>query len=118
MNNFTMNTYEMKREIVNFSKKVCKNSNKSTSKFVNDMIYGILKSKDILLSSIAEALQEKTKKLNTIDRLCDNLAIDLPTNIHINYRNLAMDILGNNPVFLIDDSDVIKPLGKNLKIWV
>ncbi len=47
MNNFTMNTYEMKREIVNFSEKVCKNSNKPTSKFVNDMIYGILKSKDI-----------------------------------------------------------------------
>ena len=25
MNNFTTNTYEMKREIVNFSKKICKN---------------------------------------------------------------------------------------------
>ncbi len=64
------------------------------------MIYGILKSKDILLSSIAEALLEKTKKLNTIDRLSDNLAIDLPTNIDINYRDLTIDTLGNNPVFL------------------
>ncbi len=115
MNNCTMNTYEMKREIVNFSKKICRNSNKVTSKFVNDMIYGILKSKDILLSSIAEALQEKTKKVNIIDRLSDNLSIDLPTNIDINYRNLAMDNLGDNPVFLIDDSDVIKPLGKKFE---
>ena len=115
MNNFTMNTYEMKREIVNFSKKVCKNSDKPSSKFVNDMIYGILKSKNVLLSSIAEALQEKTKKLNTIDRLSNNLAVDLPNNIDTNYRNLAMDTLGNNPVFLIDDSDVIKPLGKKFE---
>ncbi len=59
MNNFTTNTYEMKREICNFSKKICKNTNKMQSKFTNDMIYGILKSKDILLSSIADALLEK-----------------------------------------------------------
>lgn len=115
MNNFTMNTYEMKREIVNFSEKICKNFNKATSKFVNDMIYGILKSKDILLSNIAEALQENTKKLNTIDRLSNNLSNDLPTNIDMNYMNLAMDTLGNNPVFLIDDSDIIKPLGKKFE---
>ena len=81
MNNFTTNNYEMKREIVNFSKKITNNSNKPESKFVMDMIYGISKSKDILLSSIAGALDEKTKKANTIDRLSDNLANDLSTTI-------------------------------------
>ena len=60
MNNFTTNTYEMKRDIVNFSKKLCKNSDKPETKFVTDMIYGISKSKDVLLSSIAEALNEYT----------------------------------------------------------
>ena len=58
MSYFTTNTYQLKREIVNFSKKICKNSNKPTSKFVTDMLYGISKSKDILLSSISEALDE------------------------------------------------------------
>lgn len=115
MNNCTMNTYEMKREIVNFSKKICKNSDKPTSKFTSDMIYGILKSKDILLSSIADALQEKTKKANTIDRLSNNLALDLPESIDSAYKNLAIDTLGDNPVFLVDDSDVIKPLGKKFE---
>lgn len=115
MNNFTTNTYEMKREICNFSKKICENTNKMQSKFVNDMIYGILKSKDILLSSIADALLEKIKKANTIDRLSDNLSLDLSENIDTNYRNLAMDTLGNNPVFLVDDSDIIKPLGKKFE---
>lgn len=115
MNNCTMNTYEMKREIVNFSKKICKNSDKPTSKFTSDMIYGILKSKDILLSSIADALQEKTKKANTIDRLSNNLALDLPESIDSAYKNLTIDTLGDNPVFLVDDSDVIKPLGKKFE---
>ena len=52
MNNFTTNTYQMKREIVKFSNKLCNNSNQLESKFVTGMIYGISKSKDILLSSI------------------------------------------------------------------
>ena len=115
MNNFTTNTYQMKRDIVNFSKKICKNSNKPESKFVTDMIYGISKSKDILLSSIAEALNENTKKAYTIDRLSDNLASDLSTSIEENYCNLVMDSLGDNPVFLVDDSDIIKPLGNKFE---
>ncbi len=115
MNNFTMNTYEMKREIIKFSKKICINCNKPISKFVTDMLYGIFKSKDILLSSIADALKEKTKKANTIDRLSDILALDLPENLNSNYRKLVLDTLGNSPVFLIDDSDVIKPLGKKFQ---
>lgn len=115
MNNFTTNTYQMKRDIINFSKKICKNSNKPESKFVTDMIYGISKSKDILLSSIAEALNENTKKAYTIDRLSDNLASDLSTSLEENYCNLVMDSLGDNPVFLVDDSDIIKPLGNKFE---
>lgn len=42
MNNFTTNTYEMKKEIVNFSKNISLGVNKSTSKFVLDMQYGLL----------------------------------------------------------------------------
>ena len=60
MDNYTINTYEMKRDILNFSKKICKDvSSKPQRKFVTDMIYGISKSKDILLSSIAEELYKK-----------------------------------------------------------
>lgn len=90
MNNFTINNYEMKREIVNFSKKISNGCSKPENKFTMDMIYGISKSKDILLSSIAEALDE-------------------------NYCNLAMDSLGENPIFLVDDSDIIKPLGEKFE---
>lgn len=115
MNNFTTNTYQMKRDIINFSNKLCENSNKPESKFVTDMIYGISKSKDIFLSNIAEALNENTKKAYTIDRLSDNLANDLNSSIDNNYTNLVMNSLGNNPIFLVDDSDIIKPLGQKFE---
>ena len=115
MSYFTTNTYQLKREIVNFSKKICKNSNKPTSKFVTDMLYGISKSKDILLSSISEALDENISKINTIDRLSNNLSLDLDESICSNYCNLAFDALGDEPVFLVDDSDVTKPLGNKFE---
>ena len=115
MDNFTTNNYEMKRDIINFSKKISEGTSKPESKFVMDMIYGISKSKDIFLSSIAGALDEKTKKAYTIDRLSDNLANDLSLSIDEKYCNLAMDSLGENPIFLIDDSDIIKPLGEKFE---
>ena len=115
MNNFTINNYEMKREIVNFSKKISSGCSKPESKFIMDMIYGIAKSKDILLSSIASALDEKTKKAYTIDRLSDNLSKDISPSVEENYIQLAMDNLRENPVFIVDDSDVTKPLGSKFE---
>ena len=73
MNNYTMNTYEVKRDLVNFSKKISKGLNKPTSKFVMDMIYGISKSKSSLISEIYRSLEEKINLNYTIERLCDNL---------------------------------------------
>lgn len=115
MDNFTTNTYEMKRDIFNFSKKICKGVSKPQTKFVTEMIYGISKSKDVLLSSIADSLKENIKKAYVIDRLSDNLNLDLDASIDENYNNLVMDALGENPIFLVDDSDIIKPLGKKFE---
>lgn len=115
MNNFTTNTYEMKRDIVNFSKKILIGSSKVESKFVTDMIYGISKSKDILLSNISDALDETIQKSNTINRLSDNLNKELSKSIDSNYINIAINTLGDNPVFLVDDSDIIKPLGQKFE---
>ncbi len=50
----------MKREIANFSKKVSIGLNKSTSKFVIDMQYGLAKNSSCLIS-IARSLDEDIK---------------------------------------------------------
>lgn len=115
MNNYTINTYEMKRDIVKYSKKICEGASKPQTKFTLDMIYGIFKSKNIHLSAIAEALEEDIKKAYTIDRLSDNLASDFSDKINNNYINLAMNSLGTNPIFIVDDSDVTKPLGEKFE---
>lgn len=73
MFNYTMDTYEMKREIVNFSKTISKEVNKSTKKFIMDMQYGIAKSGSCLISEISRSLKEKIELKNTIERLCNNL---------------------------------------------
>ena len=73
MNNYTTDLYETKREIVNFSKKLTKGLNKSNSKFVMDMIYGMFKSGSVLTSEVARALEEKVKLNSTITRICNNL---------------------------------------------
>ena len=73
MNYFTTNTYELKREIVTFSKKIANGVNKSTSKFVMDMEYGLAKSGSCLISEISRSLDEDIKLGYTVERLCDNL---------------------------------------------
>ena len=74
MNNCTMNSYEMKRDILNFSKKISERANKSTSKFIMDMQFGLAKSGSCLISEISRALDENIKLNYTIERLCDNLS--------------------------------------------
>ena len=119
MNNFTTNTYEMKREILNFSEKIAKGVNKPTKKFVLDMQYGLSRGGSCLISEIARNLDENIKLNNTIDRLCDNLANldkEFQNIIWNNYlkeiqKHLDMD----HPVALFDDSDINKDHSKKLE---
>lgn len=69
-----MNTYEMKREILNFSKKISEGLNKCTSKFVMDMEYGLAKSKSVLLSNWCQdryIAKPYGKKFEDLDKVVD-----------------------------------------------
>ena len=119
MNNFTTNTYEMKREIVNFSKKISLGLNKPTSKFVLDMQYGLSKGGSCLISEIARALDEDIELNYTIERLCDNLknlSEKEKETIWKNYIKEASKVLDkDNAVVLFDDSDINKEYSKKLE---
>ena len=119
MNNFTTNTYEMKREIVSFSKKISLGLNKPTSKFVLDMQYGISKGGGCLTSEIARALDEDIELNYTIERLCDNLknlSEKEKETIWKNYIKEASKVLDkDNAVVLFDDSDINKEYSKKLE---
>ena len=118
MYNFTINTYEMKREIINFSQKIAKGVNKSTSKFIMDMEYGISKSGSCLISEISRSLNESIKLQNTIERLCDNLVNLNDDEINIiknNYFNEVKDLFPEEPIAIFDDSDIAKRYGKKFE---
>ena len=116
MNNFTTNTYEMKREILNFSKKIAKKLSKSEKKFIQDIEYGIAASGSCLISDISRSLNEDIKLKNTIERLCDNLnSFDDTETLYNNYIEEIGNIYGKEPVVLFDDSDISKVYGKKFE---
>lgn len=119
MNNCTMNSYEMKRDIVNFSKKLSEGVNKPTSKFVMDIQFGLAKSGSCLISEIARSLDEDIKLNYTIERLCDNLSNMYEEKRNIIWNNYLDEIKKNidieNAVVLFDDSDINKEYSKKLE---
>ena len=119
MNNFTTNTYEMKREIINFSKKISNGINKPTTKFVMDMQYGLSKSGSCLISEVSRALDEDIKLGYTIERLCDNLANMYPEEKQIIWNNYLKEIDKvidkENVIALFDDSDINKEYSRKLE---
>jgi len=115
MRNSTTDTYEMKREIGRYSEKICESVEVKESRFCREMIYGILHSSNCILSKIADALKEPIKKINVVDRLSRNLMGPHSPIIGQNYlRQMKKMVPGDSTVY-VDDSDVIKPYGKNFE---
>ena len=118
MNNFTTNIYEMKREILKFSKKISNGTNKTTTKFVMDMQYGLAKSQSCLISDISRSLDEDIKLKNTIERICDNLVRFRENDKKIikeNYFSEIKEYFGDNQIAIFDDSDISKRYGKKFE---
>ena len=111
MNYSTSITYQLKREILSFSKKVSRSLPKPERKFMADMNFGILSSKSCLLSDISGCLIEPSQKINTVDRLSRHLAKGVPSKATRAYLSLVKKWCPPSPVVLIDDSDVVKPDG-------
>lgn len=119
MSNCTMNSYEMKRDILNFSKKISEGVNKSTSKFIMDMQFGLAKSGSCLISEISRALDENIKLNYTIERLCDNLSNMYDDEKELIWNNYLDEVKKNvdlnNPIVLFDDSDINKEYSRKLE---
>ena len=111
MANFTSNTYQMKREILNFSSKISRKLSKPEKKFTADMTYGILAAESCLLTDIVDQLHEPAKKVNSVERLTRHLNKGIPVAAQHSYLSMVRKWVPSEPVIHIDDSDVIKPDG-------
>ena len=85
MDNYSTKISILKRAIVNFTDKISAGMKRPFHKFVADMCYGAMTSKSCVISEIAQALQEDTKKINTIGRLTRNLNQEIPKAVGDNY---------------------------------
>lgn len=112
MLNSTTDVYATKREIIKFAEDLVPKTNRVETKFVTQMLYGMLKSKSTILKKISTALNEPIQIKNTIDRLSQNLMKSFSPTIQKNYTRKIVKSLGEKPLILVDDSDVIKPHGK------
>ena len=111
MLNFTTNTYQLKREILNFSNKISRKLSKPDKKFTVDMTYGMLASESCLLTDIVDQLHEPAKKVNSVERLTRHLNNGIPADAQRSYLSMVRKWVSSEPVIHIDDSDVIKPDG-------
>jgi hypothetical protein len=114
-----MNAYEMKRDLLKFSKKISEGVNQPTTKFVMDMQFGLAKSGSCLISEIARSLNEDIKLNYTIERLCDNLSNMYDDESNIIWSNYLKEVKRNvdlgNPIVLFDDSDINKEYSRKLE---
>lgn len=116
MTNFTMYAYELKRDLMNFSKKISNGLSKPDSKFLMDMLFGISSSGSTLISNISRSLKENIKLSYTIERLCNHLSsFDDNAIIMNNYFKECKNIFGDKPIVLFDDSDISKIYGKKFE---
>ena len=119
MNNYTMNAYEVKRDLLNFSKKISQDVNQPTTKFIMDMQFGLAKSGSCLISEIARSLNENIKLNYTIERLCDNLSNLYDDESNIIWSNYLKEVKRNvdldNHIVLFDDSDINKEYSRKLE---
>ena len=76
-----------------------------------DMNYGILASKGCFLTDIVDQLHEKSKKVNSVERLTRHLNKGVPVKTLRSYLNVVRKWVPDEPVVHIDDSDIAKPDG-------
>jgi len=118
MNNYTKLMWQVKREILNFCKKICKGIGKPEQKMIANLLYGVAESGSCHLSKIGRALREKITLKKTIDRLsrgARDFSVADQQKVLDNYTETLQKNVDNQTVFVVDGSDVIKPYSEKLE---
>ena len=79
------------------------------------MAYGILASGSCLLTDIVDQLHERSKKVNSVERLTRHLNKGVPGKAQKSYLYTIRKWVPDEPVVHIDDSDIVKPDGRKFE---
>lgn len=111
MKHSTTKTYTVKRSILKFVERIFKPLTRPERKFAADMTYGMLASGSCLLTRIVDELHEEAKKVNAVERLSIHLKEGVAESARERHLKLIREWVPEEPVVLVDDSDVVKPEG-------
>src|SRR5699024_6178553 len=101
--------YQMKRNLLTFLEKLTKGLSKPRKKFYSDILYGMSKAQNTLLSDIARALEEKIDLHYTIKRFCSHAAEENDwKQIHRNYLNTLNTSIPDYILVIVDESEFVK----------
>lgn len=107
--------YQSKRFILSFTEKLTVGLPKTKQRFIREMIYGLCKSQQVIISDIARALEEPST-FQTTKRLCRNASTfdQFPT-LDTNYLKTLQRHLTKDMLVLVDSSDIVKPYGQHFE---
>ena len=116
MNNYSILSSNIKREIIRFCEKISNGLTRPDFKFVSQMIYGMMSSQSCHLSKIGRSLNEPIKLKKTIERLSRNLSeFTEGTRLLENYIKKVKNYITEKSILVIDDGDITKPCSYKLE---
>lgn len=118
MHNYNMLNSQIQINYQNYFYSLCIGMKVPDSKFIFQSLSGILKSNSCHLTKISRKLNESIKLKKTVERLSNNfMNFNDQNTIKTNYINQLKEskLIGEDPLFIVDDSDISKPLSKHLE---
>lgn len=110
MDKFNTLCWQYKRDILNFSEKICKGISRPKFKLTTNLLYGMSESNSCHLSKIGRALKENISLKKTIDRLSRGIDnFEDGEKLLENYSNVVKSYVDDKSVFIVDGSDITKP---------
>jgi hypothetical protein len=113
MNDYTILSGRLKREILNFSEKICAGQARPRMKLTANVLFGMAESKSCLLSEIGRALKEEISLKKTIERLSNGLeSLGESAEMQKTFAEMIRGRIDENTIFIGDGGDMTKRYGK------
>jgi len=112
-NNINANKCEVKFN--KFTKELTAGYNKVATKNIQELLLGIAKSESVLLSGICRAALKTSNIRKSVERFSRNLSAINYENLKNNAAKIVGKILPQNKIYLVDDTEIIKPLAKKME---